>query len=1324
MVKKSKSKTKSPQKVKIAKANIAELQESRDGGEIALLGFTYQYLYSCYLMLTQMDNTTTFYLEGVEDIDFIRCLGASDSTVHIQLKYSSVKQDASFLKDVLKNFLEAYLIDKHRNFKLVYDFSIAKGHFSNLIDGTVDEPTFLYWYNIVTKIKNDNSHWNWSDFSFSDFLSKLSFENKIKDSLEREIEAVLIETYDIVTDNIKLFANSIKYFCLETMTQRKGICKSDLDNLIQSVKDDIAKGAFNPALGWIKKIDYTPSASGTDVSYYEGKKATPQDIANCLPVRRSQLEQLVLKSISKNAVTVIKASSGQGKTTMALQTCFTLLNEYTIYQLRWCSDAKELDNIVRFFKARIRLGEKPIILLDNLDAQLSEWNRLVQLFQEDICSHYKFLITAREIDWYNYGNDISNIKSMEVIKLTLGEADALEIFNVLQGAKKIHPTVNTWRKAWEQVSDRRLLIEYVYLLTHGEMLSDRISHQISQIGSSINGNIKCELLRLVCFADICGVRLSLRHLIADFTPKISCDISELLKSIENEFLIKVDSASKYIEGLHPVRSKHIVTSLHEFYEIDDTALQVLCMCERNYFPKLFSCLPLYITSKNEFYTKVVDALWNPTDLGSYTQGLRGLFSGSVMLYYREQKAAFDDANIHGGLFLLSSELSPFTKVDEFDVSISTLDSIQKTLPDNKNIKYLCELRDRIPKYVLSETDIHCFSEKLFFKLRGNKLFETIEDISSYSDIMYWIYNIDNQFNLSGEICLKNLWKNNVMVSYDALARIFYTCFCGNEKEYRTFVGEYIDDILQYLKEKTNSLRVYLSEDSNEIHVEYILLASSIKNANSESVSRLTSICRTLPIFNVYCADALKPTINMLEGYKVPDDAHKNIPVRNIVITFHQEFNLLWNKTLMSNYECDTILEWMEHWFSVRKNICIMLDKSSACVYHLLGKKKLGSLATEVDTLRETIRRDTICELMFPHEDRPFEEKSALPKGFIHVKSKYFSSIDNFGNQFYGFLLKKEDDVRLAMVNIKTAREYLSAMQNLFGEMTTKYKLLIAEHATLCNHEQNALEQIIMACLYYEKHAPNEYFSKYQVKAWYKGYYKQLLTTNELQLSALSENFKVIFPQRYLQDGILTNYPVIIQELDFSDEDMLLRVMCSCLGFAESCFDYLVLMSFDSHGKIARGGLKFSKSTFVIIQNALENDYSQPDGSFLPFPIDITPQIVDCFGPGYELASAIVTGYEGIDRIAELLWAYTKVQELLTDERDIQYRKRTEETLKNEILAMLSLYKDKILSDDLKSIQSLCDRVIQGQRFGNDEMNKFCKDLTLVNDQSRPAFNEQ
>ena len=108
---------------------VKELQESRTGGQIALKGFSYQFLYSCYLILSTIDEDIFFWLEGIEDIDKI----SINNNTHIQLKYSTQKQDASFLKDILKNYLEVYLLDKkNRDFKLVYDFDVAKGNL-NLI---------------------------------------------------------------------------------------------------------------------------------------------------------------------------------------------------------------------------------------------------------------------------------------------------------------------------------------------------------------------------------------------------------------------------------------------------------------------------------------------------------------------------------------------------------------------------------------------------------------------------------------------------------------------------------------------------------------------------------------------------------------------------------------------------------------------------------------------------------------------------------------------------------------------------------------------------------------------------------------------------------------------------------------------------------------------------------------------------------------------------------------------------------------------------------------------------------------------------------------
>lgn len=92
------------------------------GGQIALRGYSYQFLYSCYLILSSSSPNISFQLEGIEDIDYIKQENDSSDITHIQLKYSVNKQNASFLAGVLKNFLEAYLIDPARKFQLVYVF--------------------------------------------------------------------------------------------------------------------------------------------------------------------------------------------------------------------------------------------------------------------------------------------------------------------------------------------------------------------------------------------------------------------------------------------------------------------------------------------------------------------------------------------------------------------------------------------------------------------------------------------------------------------------------------------------------------------------------------------------------------------------------------------------------------------------------------------------------------------------------------------------------------------------------------------------------------------------------------------------------------------------------------------------------------------------------------------------------------------------------------------------------------------------------------------------------------------------------------------------
>lgn len=1292
-------------KVAVPKENIQELSISRDGGQIALKGYSYQFMYSCYLILSSASPDIYFQLEGVEDIDCIKQKYGSSDVTHIQLKYSINKQDASFFSDVLKNFLEVYLLDQNSFFKLVYDFHVAKGHLSKMFASDLDVKSRRYWIDVISNIKNNNPSWNWSVYDFEKFMSRLSFEKVEKATIAAEVEKALIGTYEITTDNVSLYANSMKVLCFEKMEQRAYVTKAEIDLQIQSVKIDISKGAQNPAHSWIRKLDYSISSLDKGRSFYEGKKATPADIANRFPIKRQEIERDIIKSIYENTVTVIKASSGQGKTTLALQAAYTLQNEYRPYQLLQCDEIKEIGNIVQYFKARVQLGEKILILIDNLDNHLNKWNYLAQLLQSELNCHYKLLITSRENDWYNYSGDLSSIQSLKVIIPALEEKEAIEIFNLFKETKQLHASMTSWQRAWNKISERQLLIEYVYLLTHGEMLSERIASQISEIAQSPTGKEKCEILRKVCFADLCGVRLSIVKLYERQSEASSSDFGELLKSMASEFLVHVNNESGYIEGLHPIRSKHVVDRLHEFFPVDNTAVSVIKIARKVDIPVLFSHLPEFNLHRDEFFSNVVEALWDENDLSNYIPAIQGLFSGSVMQYYQLNQDAFNDANAHGGLFVMSTEMCPFTRFREFGVSIDTLEKMQEVFPENKNIEYLCKLRDHIPACNLQETFVYAFCNHLYIKLLPLS-FAEIKDIASYTSISDWIYNIDSKLDISANISLDDIWSKPKKLTLECISTLMYISYCGNKDIYMDFVGRNLSHILTYLKIQTKSHRIFIDQAKKAIHVEYILRLRDIKTGNEKSVSRLKCICRTLPIFDLYCSDALRPTMNLLSAYTIPDDAHKEMPITNIVIMFHQNLASLWNKTIMSNYEFDTVTEWLNHWFDVRERMCSIANKFCACIYKLLGGNPLGSLAGEVDQLREEFALITTGEKLYPKEDRPFEAKATVPEGLGKIRSKYFQSIQNLMNQFAGFLIKDEQKQRLAIVNLTTAQSSLTTMQNYFEEIAIKFGFQ-ERHSNLCIMETHNIERLMMCCSYFQTHSANKYFNKYEIKDWYDKQCRNERKMAEDGLSQLQSKYLIHFPDQNYSIDMLSYYPIIVDNFDMASESSFIEWLCGCISFADTSFDYLVILSANESGKIYPTALQFPRRMLVDVKKAIEsgND-SLLEKLKPPYPVDVTSQMLTCFKKKYEFYENNSADFDAlpIGDIAEELWAYSKSVELLTEPEDACYLAAETQDIQSYIAGMFNLLKDKLPSGDVDWLKEICNGAFSGKKFDNDLFN--------------------
>ena len=1141
-------------------------------------------------------------------------------------------------------------------------------------------------------------------------MSRLSFENLKKEIFEDEIEKALIQYHDISTDNLKLYVNSIKILCLKKMENRDLITRKELVSCVEAVKMDISKGAQNPAHSWIRKLSFSKNAAEHENDFYEGKKATPADIAKNLPVERPMLEGKIITSIQENIVTVIKASSGQGKTTLALRSAYLLQNEYTVYQVTVCDNNEQLGNTVQYFNSRLRLGEKLLILIDNLDCRVQKWNGLVQLLQAELPTNYKVLLTTREIDWYNYSGDLSNIRSINIIVPTLEEQEAKNIFQKLKETGNLHPSITNWKREWNRIAERKLLIEYVYLLTHGEMLSERITAQMKELGQSSFGQLKCDILRKVCFADVCGVKLTVRNLFCSQKDYAGADFGELLKNLESEFLIHLNTDDNYVEGLHPIRSWHIVNQLHEFVPLENTAISVIKMVEKKDYAVLFSHIPEFSLNKSAFFKEVLDFLWDENDLSGCLRAVKGLFSGDVLQYYRDNKDFFDDANAHFGLELIAMEKCPFKTFDKFGVSVQTLDNLQKIHPDSLNGKYLQRLRDKIPDCDLPQMFIFGFCSTLYQRAKTVS-FEQVTDLESYSQIAEWIYDITSELSLVAEIPLNEVWKKSDRMSLECMARLMYLSFCSNQTAYRAYISQNMDEILTYYKHMTKSHSVYVDETSDAIHVEYILSLSEIGNANEESVSRIKQLCRMLPIFKKYCTDALKPEIEMLKNYFVPDDAHKEMPIKNVVIMFHQHLTSLWNKTILSNYEFEMVTDWIEYWFNLRSHICTMANDYCECLTKAESPKLKESAIKKSICIYSEYQKLINNERKYPGEENPFEEDVPCVRKFQGIKRKYFWSITNFTGQFPGLLKRDPKNAKLAMFNILAAQRALSDVQQFFDEIVFDTPLK-TKHLQLCELEKVNVSRLMMGCYYYYDNPMNKGFNKYTIDGWYKARCTKERQKIQEGLSDLTEFYSVIFPENNYYAGILNYYPIIIGGFDKSSEDAWNALLISGMQILNSKFDYLEVLFKTNQGEIENVAYRIPKQFFAYVKNALESPSAEvQENRTSIYPVEVTPQMLGCFSQKYivekaedNLAKSIIS------EIGEYLWDYSMCRKLLAGPEDSDYGIEQLDFYRmaiNEKMALLDL-------DESKCIEPVCLKVFSGSDFSSEEYNSLLNTLIFNN----------
>lgn len=332
-----------------------------------------------------------------------------------------------------------------------------------------------------------------------------------------------------------------------------------------------------------------------------------------------------------------------------------------------------------------------------------------------------------------------------------------------------------------------------------------------------------------------------------------------------------------------------------------------------------------------------------------------------------------------------------------------------------------------------------------------------------------------------------------------------------------------------------------------------------------------------------------------------------------------------------------------------------LDKIGVYMYKALAGKRTGSTGTEFVKTRKKMDRMLCSTLSYPKEHRPFEEEVEVPKKFLEVKQAYFNSMRNFLRQVAGLIQRDENDVRLALYNLKQAKAGLPKMHKFFDGIELDEEMA-SKHTNLCRQESQKILEIYMCCQYFLQHDASPLFDKYQIRNWYRDVCTKEIEDVNVALDAMQQEYDAVFPDQAYEETIFKHYPIILRSFDMTREEVMQDFVLRTIAFAETSFDYMLVLQCDENGAILQHAIKFPKRFFKAIQEALVSGEEITDTSLLtPYPIDVTEDMLECFSGDWKIKRQTDNPYvHYLGDIAEELWVYSKLRELLCTEEDREY----------------------------------------------------------------------
>lgn len=1187
---------------------IDSIVKRRTGGAVNIRGIRYQMLYSVLqsLRLLLESKASSIRLEGAEDFDYVS-LESEDFYVQVKTSRAAKPWSISKLEKPLRSFLEIYRANPTARFVLVVNF-VFKNDLQQLSDrqslsdsqrSSAEEKFHNFMEKTVGASRQESES----------ILDQLQFETIPESTLKQDLLSVVSGNRSIGQGSAAVHIEALVNQFLIWSENRATITKDDLDLFLDQTARVMAQShpdydAFGQRL--LNVVNW--STDGNHHDFFDGKSTRPDHIGADLDVRRPKwMKQIddILDS-PKSRICILRASSGQGKSTLMYRYAHDYWNHDYVLLVEVIETKQHAANINYYLRERAKLGQPYLVLIDGIDSSTNHW---FEVAQECASLGFPMIATVRYEDWSQFGRE--HVVVYEPLEPYLDLEEAKDIHASLRTAHTLADDAPEPEVAFERIGTPPLLIEYVFLITQGKMLEDRLRDQLQSIDRSQDAAAKAEILRRVSLAHSLGVPLE--TLTAINNIRFETDANNAFGSLINEYL-HVDA--KRVSGIHWVRSNHLSRLLHE--NLKKEHLTILQILKLGAVPAEF--LSRFITNALTRPGIEVDQLKNGLvkwvtlqPLSSLLATVEGIFEAGERDFLGNCRPLLEEAQNRSWRlrWMLTTDLAPRAE-------INSVLRVADVMGERGNEMRL--LAAKVPELRSLKRGIHSVEAFLGELFDDESAIAFEQDVGEFGQLLRWCAIAEVRASCM-DAALRRLFQEDDVIfslSISGFTNFSQGAFLYDSKLYSNWYERKQEDILAFLRFHLDCVKIDVN--AGELTVEYIVDHLSDVTPNDQSMDRLHTLRSALPFCEKYCSHGI--WILPYQLTSSVDGTVKNIPVRNLLPQSDVRLNVIWDELVEVTYSTDSVYHFQEAWYSARETALHYVRRLSQALRRhgpstlpgeLLANQGGGSLLGIV--WQQLHRLPPVPSQISRATKEAFNKPSAtqaVSSEFARVDAqKWSQSLQNFGSVARRYVDNPDDQTgRLIVINFIDAYEALPALHTAFAEMFLSSPDYF--HAERLNSDEmkeyESLAQMLEVAILYPPVSPEKDLLRY-VRARNEEDVKNRIAVLSCALAThLPSETSVGLPHDVLRKGLQVVVPFtfsVHNPCNMNPErDAVHAALETCSGIADR---FWMIPTYQ--------GYRLSNAGFTIFPNQLHqlaNDSDIAWEFYEPHPVD--SEILDILQP--------------------------------------------------------------------------------------------------------------